>query len=378
MRRVALLVNFIPPYRVSLFKALQARVGHLRVFVSTPMEPNRSWSVDWSGLDVVVQRNLTMRKRWRDGAAFTDDGFVHFPYDTLAQLRRFRPDAIISSELGLRTALSAAYKLLHPDVRLVMWATISERTEGHRGTLRGLLRPRLLKRADAVLVNGASGARYVMKLGVPADRVVRAPYTTDVAAFRTDGVKRRSVAGLWRLLFTGMFVERKGLLPFLEVLRQWAGDHPDHRIEFEIVGDGPLRASLEAFASVPNLCVTIRRAIPYSDLPALYSSADIFVLPTLADEWGVVVNEAMAAGLPVLGSCHSQAVEELVGESEAGWTFRPERRETVYQAIDRALHSTLDERQRMGAVACRRVFELTPDLIAGRIADILCQNPPSS
>jgi glycosyltransferase involved in cell wall biosynthesis len=378
MPRVALLVNFVPPYRVPLFKALQALVGQLRVFVSTPMEPNRTWPVEWGGLDVVVQRNLTVRKRWRDGASFTEVGYIHFPYDTLAQLRRFKPDAIVSSELGLRTVLAAIYKVFHPGVRLIVWATISERTEGHRGSLRGWLRPALLKCADMVLVNGASGARYISALGVPDHRIVRAPYTTDVAAFHVGGVRSRSAEGCTRLLFTGMFVERKGLLPFLEVLRDWAVDHPARHIEFDIVGDGPLRMALTEFAAVANLQVRVLPAVPYAQLPDLYASADIFVLPTLADEWGVVINEAMAAGLPVLGSCHSQAVEELVTDNHAGWTFRPEQRDTVYGAIDRALGSTLDERQRMGAVGSQRVFQLTPAIVARRIAETLCLNLQSS
>src|SRR4051812_18741982 len=93
MSRVALLVNFVPPYRLPLFEALQARVGQLRVFASTPMEPNRSWSVNWGSLDVRPQRTFTLQKRWRDASGYADLGYVHLPYDTFAQLKRFAPDA---------------------------------------------------------------------------------------------------------------------------------------------------------------------------------------------------------------------------------------------------------------------------------------------
>lgn len=375
--RVALLTNFVAPYRVPLFEALRARVGHLRVFASTPIEPNRTWTTYRGGLDVTVQRTITLRKRWRDAAGFTDTGYVHFPYDTLAQLRRFRPDAIISSELGLRTALAAVYKQRHKGVRLVIWATVSEHTESDRGLLRSLIRPRLLRYADAVLVNGASGARYVAKLGVPRERVTLAPYTTDVGAFQTLRRVRDGRCAI-RLLFAGMFVERKGLMPFLAVLRRWADAHPQSHVQFDIAGDGPLRPQLEAFVGGKHLAVKVLDPVPYDRLPELYAGADIFVLPTLADEWAVVVNEAMAAGLPVLGSRHSQAVEELVTDAETGWTFTPENDESVYDALDRALGTSADTRQRMGTDARQRVLKLTPDRVADRIAETLCLTPLSS
>jgi glycosyltransferase involved in cell wall biosynthesis len=371
--RVALLTNFVAPYRVPLFEALQTRVGQLRVFASTPVEPNRTWGAQWGGLDVTVQRSFTVRKRWRD-AGFTDTGYVHFPYDTLAQLRRFRPDAIISSELGLRTLLAVVYKQLHLHVRLIVWATLSEHTESNRGWMRTIVRPRLLRCADAVLVNGASGARYVTALGVPRERVTLAPYTTDVAAFQ-KAPRRAGSPDTIRLLFAGMFVERKGLLPFLEVLRRWT-DANDTTIEFDIAGDGPLKPALKAFAGGPRLTINILDPVSYDRLPALYAGADIFVLPTLADEWGVVVNEAMAAGLPVLGSRLSQAVEELITDGETGWTFKPEDEASVYDALDRALRSSGDARTRMGSLASGRVLALTPERIADRIAEA-CLIPQS-
>lgn len=377
MPRVALLTNFIPPYRVPLFEALRNRVGQLRVFASTPIEPNRTWRSYRGGLDVTIQRTLTLRKRWRDTGGFADVGYVHFPYDTLAQLHRFRPDAIISSELGLRTALAVIYKRQHGHVRLVVWATVSEHTENDRGLLRSLIRPRLLRHADAVLVNGASGARYVTKLGVPHERVTLAPYTTDVAAFQTTRPMAAASQAI-RLLFAGMFVQRKGLQPFLSVLRRWADAHPDCRVQFDIVGDGPLKTELEAFDSGAHLTVRILDAVGYERLPDLYATADIFVLPTLADEWGVVVNEAMAAGLPVLGSRRSQAVEELVSEDETGWTFTPENETSVFDALDRALRTNAAGRQQMGRHARQRVLDLTPERVADRIAAALCLSPQSS
>jgi glycosyltransferase involved in cell wall biosynthesis len=83
----------------------------------------------------------------------------------------------------------------------------------------------------------------------------------------------------------------------------------------------------------------------------------------------MVVNEAMSIGLPVLGSRHSQAVEELVEEGVTGWTFVPDRPESVDEALERVLRTPPEQLARMGAAARDRVRSLTPEYVAGEFAD---------
>ena len=86
---------------------------------------------------------------------------IQIPYDTVPQLARSRPDVVVAGELGARTAQAAIYRRLFRRGKLVIWATLSERTEENRGLLRRCLRRILLRSADAVIVNGESGALYV-------------------------------------------------------------------------------------------------------------------------------------------------------------------------------------------------------------------------
>src|SRR6266550_1475079 len=160
-QRVVLLTNFIPPYRVPLFRALQDSFEHFQILLSTPMEANRSWTPEWGGLSVTLQRTITVARRRRHPHGFEELAYLHFPYDTLWQLAKIRPDVIIAGELGARTLQALLYCFSFVNTRIVMWATLSEVTELMRGRLRRHLRSFLLARADAVLVNGASGRRYV-------------------------------------------------------------------------------------------------------------------------------------------------------------------------------------------------------------------------
>ena len=77
----------------------------------------------------------------------------------------------------------------------------------------------------------------------------------------------------------------------------------------------------------------------------------ILAFPTLADDWGLVVTEAMASGLPVLGSIYSQAVEELVRDGESGWLFRPDSSDDVEAKLNSALTTSAERSRDMGAAA---------------------------
>jgi glycosyltransferase involved in cell wall biosynthesis len=87
----------------------------------------------------------------------------------------------------------------------------------------------------------------------------------------------------------------------------------------------------------------------------------ILIFQTLADEWGVVVNEALAAGLPVLGSQYSQAVAELVRSEVNGWTFRADRVEEIHAALDKALSAPDEQIAGMRRECRQRVQALTPE-----------------
>lgn len=366
--RVALLMNFVAPYRVPLFERLQDLVGELQVMISTPMESDRAWVPDWGSLDVVVQRNVTLRPTTTDLFGFRRNLQIHIPYDTLPRLLRYRPDVVISAELGPRTLQALAYKVLRPRTPFVVWCLLSEHSERGWGRVRHAVRRAIMRRADAVLVNGESGARYIARFGVPDGRIVRINQPVDVARFAAVP-RTRPDGAVSRLLHVGFLTERKGVVPFAERLISWARRNPSRMLEIWWLGDGAQRHVLEELAWPDNLRPVFLGNKPYEEVPGIYAQCDLLVFPTLLDEWGLVVNEAMAAGLPVLGSIYSQAVEELVAEGGTGWMFDPIDDASAELALDRALSAAPALLAEMRAQARRRIAGLTPDTAARRIAD---------
>lgn len=374
--RVVFLTNFIPPYRLPVLRSLGSHLGALTTFVSTEMEANRSWAPDWQGLHVDIQRSLSFRKMQRHPDGFEQDTYVHIPYDTLPKLAKFSPDVVISGEMGARTVQAVLYRLATPKSRLIIYADLSEHTELGCSRARTYLRRWMLRYADAVLVNGESGKRYVRSLGVPDRKIFCVPYATDTSVYGSK-CPEKDKTNVTKLLHVGQLIERKGIVKFIHTLTNWCEKHPNRLLELILVGDGPLRASIEALNSPLNLRIKLVPHAPYSEMPRIYSQADLLVLPSLADSWGLVINEAMAAGLPVLGSVKSQAVEELVNEGENGWVFNPDNLSETFLALDRALSAPKETLARMRENARETAFSVTPKLAVERMVGAIdfCMNP---
>ena len=368
--RVALLTNFLPIYRVPLLEGLAENVRQLRVFLSVRMERNRDWPVFWGLLDVVVHRSITIERNFRNAHGYTDQTFTHIPYDALLLLWSYRPDVIVSSELGVRSIMARLYKLLRPSTKLILWATLSERTEESRGSIRENLRRWLLRRVDAVYVNGASGSRYIRSLGY-SGLISIVPYVADNSAFLDPGIRRRD--DTLHLLYTGQLIERKGLNPFLQQLSRWCNAHQERSVLLSVVGSGEQLDQLKRIELPPNLKIDFKGSMGFKELPSEYHGAELYVYPTLADEWGLVVNEAMIAGLPVLGSRFSQAVEELVVDGVNGWIFNPTDEQDTYDAIGRALQADTKTLEAMSDRAIGTVAGLTQSAMAKRMSETILQ-----
>lgn len=360
---VVVLMNFVPPFQLPVLRELAKRVGKLTVLISTPMEPNRAWSVNWGDIDVHVQKSITVRRLWRHPSGFAEDNYVHVPWDTVSRLRALSPDVVLSGELGMRSVFSALYTLFARKTRLVFMASMSEHTERGRGRARILLRKTLLRRCRCLVVNGNSGARYVRTLGMDPSRTFRCSYAAKAHCYE-QGSAYRPPEVAHRLLYLGQFIARKGLIPFLAVLREWANDHRDRTVEFDLFGHGPLQGQIEQFSLPANVRLKMHPPIPYDELPNAYRKAGILVFPTLADEWGMVVNEALAAGVPVLGSRYAQGVEDLCIDGVNGWLYHTDNAAEMRHALDAAMATSWEDLNTMRHAGREAVAGVTPQWVA--------------
>jgi glycosyltransferase involved in cell wall biosynthesis len=355
---IVALTHYLPPYIKEVMIEIAKQTRRFDVLLSTRLEPNRKFVPDFSGLDVTLQKSWMIRRPWNHGAGFQDELYVHVPYDTFSQLRRAKPDIIFSFELGVRSMISAIYRRLHHRSRLAYCVCVSEHTEQGRGAARLILRRWLIRQADAITYNGPSCLTYLKRFQVPDDRLFHFPYAS-MSATRYSGPLTRSNERSHRLVCVGQLIERKGVVPMLHGLIDFCRSKPENSIELTFIGHGPLEQALRETTLPSNLKVDFIGHVPPEDLCHELARHGILIFPTLADEWGLVVNEAMLAGLPVLGSVLAQACTTLIREGENGWLYDPREPTTLRDKLTKIMALNADELNKLRPVCKHTVDNIT-------------------
>jgi glycosyltransferase involved in cell wall biosynthesis len=190
-------------------------------------------------------------------------------------------------------------------------------------------------------VGGTPHADYLARLGMPRDRIFLGYDIVDNDYFSAKAAevrgqeeefrKRLGLPGKY-FLASARFIEKKNLPRLMEAYaryRQLA--QPSEMWDLVLLGDGPLRESLNQQLSNLNLAqhVHLPGFKQYDELPAYFGLAGAFVHASATEQWGLVVNEAMASGLPVLVSRRCGCATDLVCEGGNGFTFEHDNVEAI-------------------------------------------------
>ena len=189
------------------------------------------------------------------------------------------------------------------------------------------------RRVDAFLTIGSRNRDYYRAFGVPDERMFWAPYGVDNDWFHMsepsrslarERVRAQLGVGPQSIIFASAakLIERKRPFDLVDAVANLRRLGVDARALF--IGDGELRDAIERRAVRAGIedCVCISGFVNQSDLPAWYAASDALVLPSDSREtWGLVVNEAMAAGLPVVVSDAAGCSVDLVRAGENGFTY---------------------------------------------------------
>jgi glycosyltransferase involved in cell wall biosynthesis len=370
-RRIVILTEIIAPYRIPVFNALAQHDGvELHVIFLAENDPTeREWLVYKDEICFSYQVLPSWRRRL---------GRHNFLLNRGAEtaLRRARPDFVVCGGYNYVASWQSMAWARRNRVPFGLWAESTTRDFRSRHTLIEFLKTRFLRSCNAFVVPGKSSVEYLRHYGVPPEMIFTAPNAVDTQFFaqrasviREDTVSHREALQLPPrfFLFAGRLVQEKGVF---DLIRAYGALAPELRKEIGLVfvGEGPARSQLlQRAAKVSPGSIQLKGFAQRELLPAYYALADAFVFPTHTDPWGLVVNEAMSCGLPVISSGAAGCVADLIESGCNGRVFSTGDVGQLTSAMDE-LARDAELRSLMGQRSRERIAQYSPAAWAAGMA----------
>jgi glycosyltransferase involved in cell wall biosynthesis len=330
----------ISPARLALYSALADHFDLLVLHGGT--EANRK---SWRDVEKALP-NAKVKRAWgwhvsqvqEDNGTFVDRRFVHITPGYLQGLLEFHPDLIITNEMGLRTIIALAYGTLFRKPVWVWWGGTLH-TERNIGALRKAIRKVISHWARNWISYGKSSTTYLVSLGVNKESILELQNAVDEKRFARDTEPEFEIRPRPVLLHVGQLVARKGI----DLLLHAVAALQREGLEFSLllVGSGLDEVLLKRMARNLDLKnVHFCPELAPERMPGIYRSGDVFVFPTIEDPWGLVANEAILSGLPVLCSKYAGCAQELFPVENI---FDPHNPEEFIQKLRAALAGQIAE-----------------------------------
>lgn len=312
MLKVLWLTNIPSPYRVAFFNEL-GKQCELTVLFEKRSAADRDDS--WKKFDI-QNFKAEFLKGWKlGGKAVLCPGVG-------AYLRRNRYDKVVVTNFSNPTGILAIALMKLRKIPYVV-----ESDGGFAGSGKGAkeaLKTWLLSGAQQCFSTAREHDKYYRTYGVSQDRIVRYPFTslkegdllrqTVSLAEKTELRKKLGIREEKCIVSVGQFIRRKGYDVLLDALAE-----ADRSVGCYIVGGVPTEEYLAQVERLGLINVHFVGFKQKAELAQYYMAADAFVLPTREDIWGLVINEAMAYGLPVITTDRCIAGLELVKNGENGY-----------------------------------------------------------
>jgi glycosyltransferase involved in cell wall biosynthesis len=371
--RILVLHNIVNPHMTPVFEAM-ARTPDVDLTVAyfAEREADRRWS-DGSApgfrATVLPGRQLNLWLRWDTLSFHINPGLGGF-------LSEARPDVVVNAGWSSPTNWHAFLHCRLRGIPHVLWAGSTRNEPSWRRTMARLPVKYLVRHSDAWAAYGTTSAEYLQELGAAPERVIRAYHCIDNARFLARCLQTRERVPAERkalgfegrkvVLFVGRMLARKGADHLIQALASLTRERQD--LALLMIGDGPMRGpwQQQAETTLPGVPVRCLGDLPLDQLPLYYQMADVFVLPSMEEVWGLVVNEAALAGLPIVVSTSCGAAADLVEPGANGYRVPAADVPALGDAVARVLRDEAT-RLRMGEASRRIVERCTPEKLAAAL-----------
>lgn len=329
MTIIALITNIPSPYRVDLFYYMQTHLNdyEIHVIYASENEDNRTWDIDNNKLiNSHVLNSKTIKIRGKE-----DTRYIHIPSNIIKELNSIFPDVVISWEYNPSSLQSLFWCKIHKRkfIHLTDGTLYSERNIGF---IQKQTRKIIIRNSDAALASSSKAKEKLLAWGMDKEKIFVSLLTIDIDSICT--LKHIPEEG--RLLYVGSLIKRKGLDLLFKAL-----EYVEHDYTLRIVGNG----SKYQINELSNLAIKsgIQNKVEFcgfkqgDELREEYKRAQIFILPTREDCFGLVLLEALCASVPIISSKYADGAYDIIINGENGVIVDPYDSQSFGKVIENVL-----------------------------------------
>jgi glycosyltransferase involved in cell wall biosynthesis len=369
-RRLVILTEIISPYRIPLFNALAKEKGidlHV-IFLSETDASLRRWHVYKQEIEFSYEVLPSWRKR-------ISRYNILLNFHLSRALRAAAPDVILCGGYSYVASWQTLFWAKARGVPFLLWSESNQQDMRRGHSIVEILKDAFLRKCRAFVVPGRSAAEYLRTHKIEEGIIFTAPNAVDNGLFASVAATARSKLEACRsdlalpqryVLFVGRLVPEKGVFDLIAAYAKLS-EGVRAQVGLVFVGDGVSRQELEQLAtSISPGTVSFAGFVQRDQLPAYYALAEMLILPTYTDTWGLVVNEAMACGLPVVVSRVAGCSRDLVREDWNGVLVPPGDVLALTAAMER-LVSDPEGHAIMGTNSAQHISHYSPEAWSGGI-----------
>jgi len=339
-KKITLLVdNIITPYEVARYNAINDVLNKsLEIWFQAEKTKNRQWKympkMNFSHLTLSSKTISFGRK---------DSHFLHLDISLYQRLLKKKKDLkeVILCGWDSPNYWIAAFFCIRNRIPFRLWSGSTAYEQSWRRKLFLPIMRWLVGSAKQYIAYGTRASQFLTSLGAPRDRIQIFLNSVDVDFFEKSSIKLQPLKKMLRkkygfeendfiFVYVGQFIDRKGIDLLLSVFQM-----PQITSKLLLVGSGPLYEKIHK-VSKTNQNIRVISHTEHDQLPEIYAISNCHILPSLEEVWGLVINEALASGIPVIASSATGASEDLIQEGETGYIFNSRDKDDLARAINLA------------------------------------------
>lgn len=357
MKKILYMTNYPSPYRVEFFNEL-GKYSQLTVLFEETVEQQKHRNKDW------FDTNYTNFK-----AVFLKGITVHgvvLSFEVLRYLKKREFDVVV---IGMYSSISSQIAIQYMNLKKIKYVIETDGGYPKSGTgVKEWLKKLALSSANMYFSPSDLSDRYLEFYGAESKRIVRYPFTSlnesDISMTSVDEKekeilkKQLGISEPFMVMTVGQFIYRKANEVLIEASKNFPKD-----VGVYIIGGTPTEEYQKIVDDAQLEHVHFLDFKKKRELFEYYKAADIFVLPTREDIWGLVINEAMAFGLPIISTNKCVAALELIEEGKNGYIVEVEDSIAIAEKVC-TLKKDKELRQRMSQESLKKIKHYTIEKMA--------------